>query len=157
MKEFFRGWRRKVGSTTLVMACVAMVGWMRSISTVDIISVRGKSARYIFVSGGQALQVVSGAAVNLNCGANGDYDVKVIVIRGVPPFGRRFGWMVTNEPFSRVGIFLSRDDDMPCVNMIPYWSIVIPLTFISLWLLLLTKPRKSTQKKIAELTPVEGS
>jgi hypothetical protein len=29
MREFFRGWRRKVGCVTLMMACVAMPGWTR--------------------------------------------------------------------------------------------------------------------------------
>ncbi|MEK6262669.1 MAG: hypothetical protein AABP62_29075 [Planctomycetota bacterium] len=28
--EFFKGWRRKAGLVTLVMACVLGVGWMRS-------------------------------------------------------------------------------------------------------------------------------
>ena len=37
--------------------------------------------------------------------------------------------------------------------LVPYWSIGIPLTVISVWLLL-SKPGKSTQKKTAELTPV---
>lgn len=31
MREFFRGWRRKVGCVTLVMACVLTTGWVRSI------------------------------------------------------------------------------------------------------------------------------
>ena len=38
------------------------------------------------------------------------------------------------------------------IAVIPYWSIVVPLTLISLWLLL-TKPRKSNQLKIAEPVP----
>lgn len=35
---------------------------------------------------------------------------------------------------------------------VPYWSITVPLTLISLWLLL-SKPRKSTQKKTIESIP----
>ena len=30
MSDYFRGWRRKVGVMTLVMACLFMVGWFRS-------------------------------------------------------------------------------------------------------------------------------
>lgn len=30
MREFFKGWRRKVGCVTLVMACVLTVGLLRS-------------------------------------------------------------------------------------------------------------------------------
>lgn len=40
---------------------------------------------------------------------------------------------------------------------IPYWSVTIPLTLISLWLLLPSKPRKSPEKKPDEPVPVEGS
>jgi len=35
MREFFRGWRRKVGVMTLLMACVFMGGWLRSLITTD--------------------------------------------------------------------------------------------------------------------------
>jgi hypothetical protein len=38
---------------------------------------------------------------------------------------------------------------------IPYWSITVPLTFISLWLLL-TNPRKSPPKKMTGPVPTEG-
>ena len=30
MGEFFRGWKRKTGMLTLVLACVFMAGWVRS-------------------------------------------------------------------------------------------------------------------------------
>ena len=35
MKEFFRGWRRKAGVLTLLMACLFMAAWVRSFSTID--------------------------------------------------------------------------------------------------------------------------
>ena len=38
MDEFFRGWRRKIGVLTLVMACVFMVGWVRSEAMFDMIA-----------------------------------------------------------------------------------------------------------------------
>ena len=36
MREFFRGWRRKIGVVTLLMALVAMGGWVRSLYSVDV-------------------------------------------------------------------------------------------------------------------------
>ena len=36
MRDFFRLWRRKIGVLTLVMACLAMGGWVRSLHTVDL-------------------------------------------------------------------------------------------------------------------------
>ena len=42
------------------------------------------------------------------------------------------------------------------IVVVPYWSIIIPLTALSAFLLL-TKPRKSTPKKITEPNPAEGA
>ena len=36
MREFFRGWRRKVGCVTLVMACALALNWAASYSTVNL-------------------------------------------------------------------------------------------------------------------------
>ncbi len=35
MKEFFRGWRRKAGCITLMMACLFVTGWVRSFTIQD--------------------------------------------------------------------------------------------------------------------------
>jgi len=35
--EFFKGWRRKLGSMMLVLACLFMGGWMRSRNTNDYV------------------------------------------------------------------------------------------------------------------------
>src|SRR5438105_3724804 len=35
MRDFFKGWRRKIGVLTLVMACVCMAAWVRSYSAED--------------------------------------------------------------------------------------------------------------------------
>lgn len=40
MREFFRGWKRKVGVVTLVIACQFMVGWLRSIYYEDSVLIR---------------------------------------------------------------------------------------------------------------------
>jgi hypothetical protein len=41
MREFFQGWRRKVGVITLLSACVLTVGWMRSETTYVFFSLNG--------------------------------------------------------------------------------------------------------------------
>jgi hypothetical protein len=38
MRDFFKGWRRKVGCVTLVMACAVATGWLRSMLTDDYIA-----------------------------------------------------------------------------------------------------------------------
>ena len=139
------------------MTLVLMAGWVRSISAVDVIILRGMSVQYFFVSGGQEFQIVSGSSANLHCGADGEYDVKLIVFRGIPPLARRwFGRMVENEPFRRVGIFLARDNDLPFIEMVPYWLIVCPLTLISACLLLF-KPSKSNKRQTGEPLPADGT
>jgi hypothetical protein len=37
MREFFRGWRRKVGVLSLVMACLFAAGWVRSMYSNDFV------------------------------------------------------------------------------------------------------------------------
>ena len=39
MGDFFKGWRRKVGCVTLVMACGMATMWLRSFTTIDQIDV----------------------------------------------------------------------------------------------------------------------
>jgi len=39
MGEFLRGWKRKIGVLTLVMACVFAAGWVRSLSFEDTLDV----------------------------------------------------------------------------------------------------------------------
>src|ERR1700750_278191 len=40
MREFFLGWRRRIGVATLVLACVFLAGWVRSFVVNDQISIR---------------------------------------------------------------------------------------------------------------------
>ena len=49
MSSFFRGWRRKIGVVTLLMACVFMAGWTRSMVADDIAYVRTSELHYEFV------------------------------------------------------------------------------------------------------------
>jgi hypothetical protein len=35
MREFFRGWKRKAGCVTLLLACVFAAGWVRSQNSID--------------------------------------------------------------------------------------------------------------------------
>src|SRR4051812_38779047 len=37
MREFFRGWRRKAGCVTLVMAFACFGGWIRNQTTLDVV------------------------------------------------------------------------------------------------------------------------
>lgn len=52
MREFFKGWRRTLGTVTLVLACVLLVGWVHSQSIRDefLITDYGCGSRYFLRS-----------------------------------------------------------------------------------------------------------
>ena len=50
MREVFKGWKRKLGVLTLLMACVFMAGWVRSLFMCDFVNLslsRDSSIRVI--------------------------------------------------------------------------------------------------------------
>jgi len=51
MGDYFKGWRRKCGLLTLMMACVAMGGWVRSRDTFDELQINTAPWRYVINSG----------------------------------------------------------------------------------------------------------
>ena len=55
MREFFKGWRRKVGLAALVMACVVMGAWMRSQFTSDVFCWSIGHESEVVISGNGAL------------------------------------------------------------------------------------------------------
>ena len=52
MREFFRGWRRKIGLATLGLACALMLAWIRSPFFADYVAV------HCFGTGNQGMQGV---------------------------------------------------------------------------------------------------
>lgn len=50
MKEFFKGWRHKVGVVTLLMALVLMGGWVRSLFQHDLLWIETGERSYLLVS-----------------------------------------------------------------------------------------------------------
>lgn len=116
MMGYFKLRRRKVGVITLVVACVFVAGWVRSNLADDRISFDAfeRTISIVSASGGIACESRKFSdiwdALQSRRGSTWDRGVKV----ASPPI---------NRP-----------------QIIPYWSIVIPLTLLSAWLLL-SKPR----------------
>lgn len=46
MREFFRGWKRKIGVLTLLLACALTTGWMRSFYVCDDIRIPGRDPAF---------------------------------------------------------------------------------------------------------------
>jgi hypothetical protein len=103
MLEFFKGWRRKFGVLTLLMACVFAAGWVRSLIVADRINFFGA-------------QMLSWHGEIMRCVA--------VLVR------------------TQIGSQTVTSAQETPIWTIPYWSIVIPLTLLSAWLLL-SNPKRS--------------
>ena len=174
MGDFFKPWRRKIGVVTLVMACVMMGGWVRSFGRMELIHICPGRSLFIIGSRNGSLCVMrsvyqthevaisksitifnsslkrigvgcssekSSNETNIKYWTNADGTVPDTVSQSYWTFG---GFVFGTE--SHTTILDERDE---LIAMAPYWSILVPLTLISLWLLL-SKPRNSIPKKIAE-------
>ena len=162
MGNFFHGWRRKAGFVTLVLACVLMAGWLRSLrimnttafsisnfSLVQLISrdssltIRKTNAKYP-VRGipDRADRVILKAAEQPQTPTSRDYsysfDEQALIGKGTP-----WIWSLDRHGF-RIGRVEDGEFSLTAIMLVvPYWSVVTTLTIISGWLLL-SKPRKTT-------------
>ena len=154
MGNFFHGWRWKVGVVTLWMACVFMGGWIRGQSTVDELYFgKGKgihSFSLFFGRNGITLtrrttEESRTSNPNWYCGPLEPRESFYIFQPGLV-----VEWRWHSCGFE-AGEF--HDLEMPIWRMswwnTPYWSLVIPLTLLSAWLLL-SNSRSSNQNKTPE-------
>lgn len=106
MFTYFKPLRRKIGVVTLLLACVFAAGWITSLEA---------SGKYLLRLNGIFLAFES---------SRGALGWQTFQARPETLFGEN--WNSPNVHMSRSLGF----------NMIPYWSIVLPLTLLSAWLLL---------------------
>lgn len=124
MGEFFNGWRRKAGLVTLVMACVLTAGWMRSMGYQDAVMIFGEK---------RCLMIAS---------ANGSASWVLEETSEDTPAYDRATWYWINRPItSDNGNEFHATHGLGTPRFIHYWSLVVPLTLLSAWLILI-KPRK---------------
>ena len=160
MFEFFSGWKRKVGVLTLVMACVLAMAWLTCLTNPNLIN--RQFDRMIPYSGGRVNLFTDGNTISLVKGEliTTTIDVDETIDNSnqstTLPEGDQDASQEDDQ--STGGVSLVTVPVQLChLNLtsivdIPFWSIVSPLTLISAFLLL-TKPRKSTEKKIPEPKP----
>jgi len=171
MKEFFKGWRRKVGCVTLLMALFLTGMWIRSFKIFDNFWITSLQNRNSLSSSDGCIRL---GHAHANEARVTKWDVKYDshVIKRKAKSASNF----TEHDFSRVaGDFYLKSathnwghySDLvqtpgPPISVrlisaqVPYWSIVIPLTLLSAWLLI-SKSRVAKPKPITEPVPVEGS
>jgi hypothetical protein len=161
MGVFFKPWRRKFGVLMLVLACVFMGGWVRSLSIYDSAMISNGDQSYhqlmsspnwigwtlIRCTKGSIPVTIrsqygwrSGDACNL-LNSQDPYTPFCMIYCHLESKGKGFNHVKSNEVNPHL--------------IVPYFLITIPLTLLSAFLLL-TKPHQSTPKKITEPISNEG-
>ena len=160
MSHFFSGWRTKLGCVTLLFSCVAMAGWVRNYFIRDSVNIpTGNSSSIEFISGYQCLNlVVMWSTIPDNEMAS----FRIYHQKEEEEIGIHAGKFLfdgfAGDHFLFRPTWFSFSNEVRITKLmifsLPYWSITIPLTLLSFWLLL-SKPRQSSPKKIPEPTANE--
>ena len=152
MGEFFKPLRRKLGVVTLLVACVFAAGWVRSLH----------SREFIFIE----FEIPIGGRINVYTSA----DQMDILLQRSTGWVFDFGELdpiVTLNALDDVWFFDVHKIEGKIVDGVQqvepgykarvyFYAIVVPLTLISLRLLLFSKPRQSTHMKTNEPCPSDG-
>lgn len=142
MGNYFKPLRRKIGVLTLVIACMFAAGWLRSYSYIDIVASSVGGTKLVFMSGSQKLRLIF----------PGERMLQMVATIQDPEGERINGWIIAGAPWEtkkfsvrseagRIVKVNSLDVKQEQFLLIPFWSIVLPLTLLSAWLLF-SKPRQ---------------
>ena len=159
MRDFFKPWRRKLGCVTLVLACVFAGVWVRSLYGSDsTLFPTGKALSLQLISRsatltirrfespyrvrpliGNADRIGLVGAVKLDEMTTADIETtldEIIHAKVGNPYSWKFRfWGIEYGHLDVRGMSLR-----VTVWKLPFWSIVIPLTLLSAWLLLSKQP-----------------
>ena len=168
MGEYLRGWRRKIGVVTLFMACVIVGAWVRSLIRHDLVMIPYGNDTFCFESMCGEIEFarlttrdnttkpkwISNAITPGHWrwldDAGNPRAVDHLVELAENELDWRWDW--AGFHFGAGHSINDREEDY----MLPYWSIVVPLTLASLCLLL-SNPGKSASKKNTEPHASEGA
>ncbi len=165
MTDVFAGWRRKFGMMTLLMALVGMAGWVRSGLRVDFVWFPTATFGYSFESLHGLVRLTRGTPVasgmpvqfgseSLRLPPHLKFDDTGNPLPFDPWEKLDIEWQSNWFAFSFGTAMIKGSIAKIEMCLIPYWSIVVPLTVLSAYLLL-TKPRKATPNKIRE--PIQNN
>jgi hypothetical protein len=139
--EFFKGWRRKAGLVALAMAVLLAMAWMRSYVIRDEVGlsanghdlvVQSKHGRLLGIS--LDVEVVAGWTSQPH-----PSDSKFFGDHFYNRFSHSFEWQreICGINFGRGHLRQPGNPDAGFHAMqLPYWSLVLPLTLLSAWLIL---------------------
>jgi hypothetical protein len=160
--HFFQAWKRKIGLVTLLMASLFMVGWVRSFFYHEGFTIpsRTKTASHSIWSNQDGLSWVKELSLDnpdhwkdnqvFQWGSRRQNGQSVFDAFGTNR-NKWLGFEVVHISYRHINLRSGPTGDpvQMIVWIVPYWAIVLPLTTVSVWLLL-PKRRKSTSKTIPE-------
>lgn len=131
MREFFRGWKRKTGLLTLLLACVFTAGWVRSLMVTDSVNWH-LGYEFVFFSHDGHVSAYIRTMNHTFRWTRPHFSTEIY--RPFTDPGDKQNWK-----WNFVGVrFGSKDANEPYFHMvaIPNSYLVFPLTMLSAWLLL---------------------
>lgn len=135
MREFFRGWKRKVGVVALVVACAVTAIWLRSWTDHDMVTFSFRGCGHAVDSGYGRLHWLSRWFPN-------GQDISFLY-----RFDRQSSKItgprveLGDSLLEKLGFYLNRDGHIGYFEMmLPYWPISLSLIAISAYLCI-SKPR----------------
>ena len=165
MGEFFKGWRRKVGVVTLLLACAFTGLWIRSQFNFDNLSIPFGETVYAYgvTSKGGGIDFYRVFGMEPAGAWNYSSRLAPLDVNGHPKYVTpweahlEIEWRWDWAGFI-VGAFSALDNTQQLIRtdvfLVPYWFIVCTLTTLSAFLLL-PKTRQSTPKKTSEAVPAK--
>ena len=157
MGDYFKPLRRKIGVVTLLLACVFMAGWVRSQTIKDEFTINRIEGVFHHLTSNCSR--LAWKTVTIRNPKTHRYispfyfarpaDVDHLYRGRISPEAWKWRWQFWGFEFGRFTSSLSHDEK---IYVVPYWSITVPLTLLSFWLLLL-KPSKSTSNKFTDPIP----
>jgi hypothetical protein len=126
MREFFQGWRRKMGCIALVMACVVMIGWLRSCNRCELIFFASSDRQHAVLAIDDGLSWMGWNPTE---------------IKKFAPFDDWQSYEANEFPSIKTSLGAIRTLDSLKEWHVPWPLVVIPLTLLSAYLIL-WKPRK---------------
>ena len=143
MGEFFKGWRRKAGLVTLAMALAFMMLWFRSYLIKDFVEAGASDNSHQFVTTDGGDIVWARYRSDLLIGQPVQWSWKSVAYRR-RPFTLPEGWQISAQRTILGAEFMTMQRETTTISSrrVPYWTLVLPLTLLSAWLILI-KPRKA--------------
>lgn len=156
MREFFRGWRRKAGCLTLVLACVLAAGWIRSYAHIDnLLLITDQTLNGVLSINGATTWgtnwMTDGSKQQFDTWLKWKTAPVTPLMNVSTPDGTTYHWKYSLGGFQLYRYDWSRFNQSGMACTLPYWSIVIPLTLLSAWLLL-SKQREAVSTARGEAT-----